>query len=153
METIIRADYGTTRQGKALLTKEDWFKEIEVSGWHNNIRIESTKKEYLEALLNKLPKYVSAKIRECGTQIAVETDTSISYYKPVWFSLNTSFTNNSKLTGGANETAIKRANKMFALIDNYSIETGIKDNSISEYFKNNLDVITDIHIYEKVDTI
>jgi len=149
METIVIADYGTSRQGKPLLSKQEWLEEIEVSGWYNTIRIESTKKEYLEELLNKLPKYVKAKIRECGTQIAVETKTSISYYKPVWFSLNTSFTNNSKVTGSANETAIKRANKMFSLIENYSIETQTKETSLSSYFQENLEVIAEVHIYDK----
>ena len=149
METIIKADYGTTRRGVALANEAEWLEEIEVSGWYNPIRIESTNKEYLEELLTKLPKYVSARIGECGSQIAVEDEDSITYFKPKWFALGTYFANNSQTTKGANETAIKRANKMFKLIENYSIETQTREDSVCEWFKNNLDAITEKHTYTK----
>ena len=151
LETIVRADFGNKTNIKgapAISTQEEWFQEIEDSNWYSPIRIESTKKEYLESLLAKLPKYVKAKIVPCSTQFFEETETEKRYYHPEWFQLSVYFSNDSKVTKGANETAVKRANKMFKLVEEFGISSA-KEDSVYLYYEKNLELIERVSRYQK----
>jgi len=128
------------------MTREEWQKQAE-DNYFNTITIYSTNKEYLEELASKLPKYVNARFSSCSSQFFDEDETRKVYYSPQWYSLFVAFSNNSKTTKGINETAIKRSKKMFELIDEMSLEE--KSSSIYKYFKENLDTIKRISVYDK----
>ena len=151
MKTLTNITFGNTQgaNSQVITSKEEWFAEIEKSGWYNGITIESNDIEVLESLLAQLPKYVKAKIRDVSSQFYEETETEDIYYKPSWNHLSIWFTNNSKVTDGANETAVKRANKMFALAEKNGIETQTPESSVYNFYKNNLDLIEEKNIYTK----
>jgi len=128
------------------MTREEWQKEAE-NNYFNTITIYSTSKEYLEELASKLPKYVNVRFGSCSSQFFDEDDTRKAYYTPQWDSIFVSFSNNSKTTKGLNETAIKRSKKMFDLIDEMKLEE--KSSSIYNYFKENLDAVKRISVYDK----
>jgi len=151
LKTAIKVDFGrkiNTPGAPIIATPEEWFQEIDDNNYYNPIRIECTKKEYLEELQKTLPKYVKARIGTCGTQFFKETENEKIYYQPEWFQLSVYFSNDSKTTKGANETAVKRANKMFKLITEFGISSD-KESSVYAYFEDNLELIERVARYPK----